>query len=155
MLHDSPFWVRVLTLAHPLGALHRQTFPSCYLLAPVAKALAQVEQDLRGDGFGLRLYDCYRPVRSVQAFMAWVNDPRERSRKAQQYPDLDKPRLLADGYIAERSGHSRGATVDLGLLDCRSGACTPLDMATGRAMAGAPRAAVRIGVAGSGSGRRA
>jgi D-alanyl-D-alanine dipeptidase len=104
--------------------------PSCYLLAPVAKALAQVEQDLRAQGFGLRLYDCYRPVRSVQAFMAWVNDPRELSRKAQQYPDLDKPRLLADGYIAERSGHSRGATVDLGLLDCRSGACTPLDMGT-------------------------
>ena len=104
--------------------------PSCYLLAPVAKALAQVEQDLRAQGFGLRLYDCYRPVRSVQAFMAWVNDPRELSRKAQQYPDLDKPRLLADGYIAERSGHSRGATVDLGLLDCRTGACTPLDMGT-------------------------
>ncbi|ENB4167542.1 M15 family metallopeptidase [Stenotrophomonas maltophilia] len=87
--------------------------PSCYLLAPVAKALAQVEQNLR-----------------AQAFMAWVNDPRELSRKAQQYPDLDKPRLLADGYIAERSGHSRGATVDLGLLDCRTGACTPLDMGT-------------------------
>ncbi len=53
--------------------------PSCYLLAQVAKALAQVEQDLRADGLGLRIYDCYRPVRSVQAFMAWVNDPRERS----------------------------------------------------------------------------
>ncbi|MHC1655163.1 M15 family metallopeptidase [Stenotrophomonas maltophilia] len=104
--------------------------PACYLLAPVAKALAQVEQDLRAQGFGLRLYDCYRPVRSVQAFMAWVNDPREQSRKAAQYPDLDKPRLLADGYIAERSGHSRGATVDLGLLDCRSGTCAPLDMGT-------------------------
>ncbi|MCW8344256.1 M15 family metallopeptidase, partial [Stenotrophomonas sp. SG1] len=87
-------------------------------------------QDLRADGFGLRLYDCYRPVRSVQAFMAWVNDPHERSRTALQYPDLDKPRLLADGYIAERSGHSRGATVDLGLLECRSGTCTPLDMGT-------------------------
>jgi zinc D-Ala-D-Ala dipeptidase len=104
--------------------------PSCYLLAPVAKALAQVEQHLRAQGFGLRLYDCYRPVRSVQAFMAWVNDPGELSRKALQYPDLNKPRLLADGYIAERSGHSRGATVDLGLLDCRSGDCMPLDMGT-------------------------
>lgn len=104
--------------------------PSCYLLAPVAKALAQVEQDLRAQGFGLRVYDRYRPVHSVQAFMAWVNDPRELSRKAMQYPDLDKPRLLADGYIAERSGHSRGATVDLGLLDCRSGDCSVLDMGT-------------------------
>lgn len=104
--------------------------PSCYLLAPVAKALAQVEEDLRADGFGLRVYDCYRPVRSVQAFMAWVNDPHEHSRQAVQYPGLDKPQLVADGYIAERSGHSRGATVDLGLLDCRSGRCTSLDMGT-------------------------
>lgn len=104
--------------------------PACYLLTPVAKALAQVEQDLRAQGFGLRVYDCYRPVRAVQAFMDWVHDPREQSRKALQYPGLDKPRLLADGYIAERSGHSRGATVDLGLLDCRSGGCTPMDMGT-------------------------
>ncbi|MEG3003230.1 MAG: M15 family metallopeptidase, partial [Comamonas sp.] len=52
------------------------------------------------------------------------------SRKALQYPDLDKPQLLTDGYIAERSGHSRGATVDLGLLDCRRERCTPMDMGT-------------------------
>ncbi|KAA8995303.1 M15 family metallopeptidase [Stenotrophomonas cyclobalanopsidis] len=104
--------------------------PSCYLLVPVAKALAAVEGDLRAEGYALRLYDCYRPVRSVQAFMAWVQDPHEQSRKALQYPGLDKPRLLADGYIAERSGHSRGATVDLGLLDCRAGACVVMDMGT-------------------------
>jgi len=104
--------------------------PSCYLLAPVAQALARVEQDLRARGFGLRVYDCYRPVRAVQAFMDWVRDPHEKSRKALQYPDLEKPRLLADGYIAEHSGHSRGATVDLGLLDCRGGACTVMDMGT-------------------------
>ena len=76
------------------------------------------------------MYDCYRPVRAVQAFMAWVHDPREQSRKALQYPDLNKPQLLADGYIAERSGHSRGATVDLGLLDCRTGTCVVMDMGT-------------------------
>src|SRR6185437_10462148 len=63
-------------------------------LSPVAKALAAVEADLRAQGFGLRLYDCYRPVRAVQAFMAWVSDPQEQSRKALQYPDLDKPQLL-------------------------------------------------------------
>ncbi|WP_369039536.1 M15 family metallopeptidase [Stenotrophomonas maltophilia] len=104
--------------------------PACYLLAPAAQALARVEAELRGAGFALRIYDCYRPVRAVQAFMAWVRDPREQSRRALQYPDLDKPRLLAEGYIAEHSGHSRGATVDLGLLDCRSGTCTAMDMGT-------------------------
>lgn len=103
--------------------------PACYLLAPVAVALAKVESELRAHGYGLRLYDCYRPVRSVKAFVAWARDPDETSRKALQYPDLAKPDLL-DGYIAEYSGHSRGATVDLGLMRCEADQCTPLDMGT-------------------------
>ncbi|MCF7751957.1 M15 family metallopeptidase [Bacillus subtilis subsp. subtilis] len=101
----------------------------CYLLAPAATALAEVETALRADGYGLRLFDCYRPAQSVRAFVAWAHDPAEQSRKALQYPGLDKPALL-DGYIAETSGHSRAATVDLTLLDCRSGTCTALDMGT-------------------------
>ncbi|WP_262072029.1 M15 family metallopeptidase [Stenotrophomonas sp. Marseille-Q5258] len=104
--------------------------PRCYLLAPVAAALARVQADLRRDGFALRIYDCYRPVRAVQAFVAWAHDPSEQSRKALQYPQVDKPDLL-DGYIAGTSGHSRAATVDLTLLDCRAGPCTALDMGTG------------------------
>ncbi|UXY48695.1 M15 family metallopeptidase [Stenotrophomonas maltophilia] len=104
--------------------------PACYLLAPVATALARVEADLRAQGFALRIYDCYRPVRAVQAFVAWAHDRAEQSRKSLQYPDLEKPQLLSEGYIAERSGHSRGATVDVGLLACRRDTCTPLDMGT-------------------------
>lgn len=102
----------------------------CFLLRPAATALAKVEADLRARGYGLQLFDCYRPARSVRAFVAWVHDPQEQSRKALQYPGLEKSALLGD-YIAETSGHSRGATVDLGLLDCRSDPCTPVDMGTG------------------------
>lgn len=103
--------------------------PKCLLLAPAAAALAAVDAELRADGYRLRVFDCYRPVQSVQAFVRWAHDPAEQSRKALQYPDLDKPALLG-GYIAETSGHSRAATVDLTLLDCRSGPCTALDMGT-------------------------
>jgi len=103
--------------------------PKCFLLRPAATALAQVDADLRAEGYALQLFDCYRPAQSVRAFVAWAHDPREQSRKAIHYPDLDKPALLGD-YIAETSGHSRGATVDLGLLDCRSDPCTPVDMGT-------------------------
>lgn len=103
--------------------------PKCFLLRPAAKALAEVEADLRASGYGLQLFDCYRPAQSVRAFVDWANDPLEQSRKAQQYPSLDKPALLG-GYIAETSGHSRGATVDLGLLDCRSDPCSVVDMGT-------------------------
>jgi len=103
--------------------------PRCLLLRPAAEALARVQARLHAQGQGLRLYDCYRPVRAVQAFVAWVHDPREQSRKALQYPDIDKSALIPD-YIADRSGHSRGATVDLTLDDCRGGTCRPVDMGT-------------------------
>ncbi len=103
--------------------------PKCYLLRPAAEALARVAADLRGEGLRLIVYDCYRPARAVAAFVRWARDPDQRS-KADYYPNLDKPRLL-DGYIAETSGHSRGATVDLSLARCDGEACAPLDMGTG------------------------
>ncbi|MDR6672061.1 D-alanyl-D-alanine dipeptidase [Xanthomonas translucens] len=104
--------------------------PKCYLLAPVAQALARVQQALHAEGYRLQVFDCYRPHRSVRAFVAWAGDLGDQIGKARYYPHLDKRVLLGD-YIAESSGHSRGATVDLGLLDCRSGQCAPLDMGTG------------------------
>lgn len=104
--------------------------PRCLLLKPAAEALARVQRTLHAHGYALRLYDCYRPVRAVQAFVAWARAPDDPSAKAKHYPQVDKQALLGD-YIAETSGHSRGATVDLGLLDCRDGACRDLDMGTG------------------------
>lgn len=104
--------------------------PRCVLLAPAAQALAQVQRTLHAQGYALRLFDCYRPVRAVQAFVAWVRDVEDQSTKATHYPALDKRALLGD-YIAPTSGHSRGATVDLGLLDCRAGRCVDVDMGTG------------------------
>jgi len=108
--------------------------PACFLLPQAAEALARVEHRLRSEGHALRIYDCYRPVRSVQAFVAWARDPGATSRQALQYPGVDKARLFADGYIAEHSGHSRAATVDVGLMRCEGegdGArCAVLDMGT-------------------------
>ncbi len=103
--------------------------PTCYLLRPAAQALARVAQALEADGYRLQVFDCYRPVRAVHAFVTWAADLQDRSTKAQYYPRVDKRALLGD-YIAETSGHSRGATLDLGLLDCRSGACQPVEMGT-------------------------
>ena len=103
--------------------------PRCYLLRPAAEALARVARTLKAEGYRLQVFDCYRPVRAVQAFVAWAADPADQSTKAQYYPRVDKRALLGD-YIAETSGHSRGATLDLGLLDCRLGACHAVDMGT-------------------------
>jgi D-alanyl-D-alanine dipeptidase len=99
----------------------------CLLLEPVAEALANVQADLRARHLSLTVYDCYRPVRAVHAFVDWAHDLSDQSTKAEHYPNVDKSALLGP-YIAETSGHSRGATVDVGLLRCEGRDCAPLDM---------------------------
>ena len=105
--------------------------PRCWLKRQAALALARVEASLRARNQRLRVYDCYRPVRAVAHFMRWVEDPRDLATKARYYPELDKSELPGV-YIGRVSGHSRGATVDLTLLQCdANGAdCRPLDMGT-------------------------
>lgn len=106
--------------------------PKCLLLRPAAEALARVERDLRAEHRRLRLFDCYRPARAVAHFVRWASDLADQRTKAAHYPQLDKRALLGD-YIAPVSGHSRGATVDLTLLQCdaHDRHCTPLEMGTG------------------------
>lgn len=103
----------------------------CYLLRPAAEALARVERGLRAGHRRLLLWDCYRPARAVAHFVRWGGDLADQRTKAAHYPHLDKRVLLGD-YIAPRSGHSRGATMDLTLMQCDAGDahCAPLDMGT-------------------------
>ena len=103
--------------------------PVCWLRAPAARALARVQARVSETGYRLQVYDCYRPVQAVQSFVAWAHAPADPVAKAAYFPAIDKPDLL-NGYISATSGHSRGHVVDLGLLDCRSGECTVLDMGT-------------------------
>src|SRR5690606_40727579 len=105
--------------------------PRCWLKREAAEALARVEASLRGRHQRLRIFDCYRPMRAVAHFMRWLDDAGDQRTRAAHYPDLDKRQLRGD-YIAPLSGHSRGATVDLTLLQCddRDAGCAPLDMGT-------------------------
>ncbi len=100
--------------------------PVCLLTREAAGALVRVQGQLKGFGLGLKVFDCYRPKRAVADFVVWAKDPADLKRKAQQYPNVEKSKLFELGYIAERSGHSRGSTLDLTLVDARSG--TELDM---------------------------
>jgi D-alanyl-D-alanine dipeptidase len=88
----------------------------CILWRPAAEALARAEARLGPQGFHLKVYDCYRPVRAVRAIAAWARDPRAVELKSVFYPDLDKSHLFALGYIAFHSKHSRGIAVDVGLV---------------------------------------
>jgi D-alanyl-D-alanine dipeptidase len=101
--------------------------PRCLLSEPAANALAEVARDLVPRGLVLKVFDCYRPARAVADFVRWARDPRDQAAKAEFYPAVDKRSLFRDGYIASRSGHSRGSTLDLTLARAGGG---ELDMGT-------------------------
>jgi D-alanyl-D-alanine dipeptidase len=90
--------------------------PVCILTRRAAAALGEVQAELRDYGLGLKVFDCFRPTRAVADFVGWAQDESDTRMKAEFYPDLEKPELFPRGYIAERSGHSRGSTVDLTLV---------------------------------------
>ncbi|GAA5524445.1 D-alanyl-D-alanine dipeptidase [Microbulbifer aestuariivivens] len=100
----------------------------CLLAPEAARALMAVAEDLSTQGLGLEVFDCYRPQRAVNHFVRWAAEPEDFSTKPDFYPREEKSQMFERGYIAERSGHSRGATVDLGLFRLESGAS--LDMGT-------------------------
>ena len=95
--------------------------PRCLLTRAAAVALREVQSELAPFGLGLKVFDCYRPTTAVAHFVRWAQDPADTLRKAEYYPEIDKPDLFRLGYVAGRSGHSRGSTVDLTLVDLASG----------------------------------
>lgn len=92
-----------------------------------AEALKKVQADLEGKGLGLKVFDAYRPQQAVNHFVRWVRDRKDQKTKESYYPRVSKERLMADGYIASRSKHSSGSTVDLTLVDLSG---KELDMGT-------------------------
>ncbi len=84
----------------------------CLLTPPAAGALSQASAELAAMGLKFRIFDCYRPQRAVDHFMRWAATG-DQSTKDAYFPNIEKSRLFAEGYIAQRSGHSRGSTVDL------------------------------------------
>ncbi|MBQ8556537.1 MAG: M15 family metallopeptidase [Clostridia bacterium] len=95
--------------------------PCALLTREAAAALKMVSDDMRAQGYRLIIYDAYRPQRAVDHFVRWAEDLGAVSMKPVFYPDVDKSELFSRGFIARRSGHSRGSTVDLTLLDEKTG----------------------------------
>lgn len=95
--------------------------PKAILSKPAAEALYKVQQELKDEGYCLKIFDAYRPQRAVNHFMEWARNPGDTLMKSEFYPDIDKKDLFSLGYIATKSGHSRGGTVDLTLIDANTG----------------------------------
>ncbi len=87
--------------------------PSCILAEPVAQALAKVQGDLKSEGLTLVMLDCYRPARSVKAMVAAMT--ARKGTNATYHPKVPASQLVKQGYLASRSGHSSGGSVDLSL----------------------------------------
>jgi zinc D-Ala-D-Ala dipeptidase len=88
----------------------------CILSLSAANALEAVQRKLAEKKLSLIVWDCYRPTRAVADFLQWSKDPAHAEMKAEFYPRTDKGQLFALGYLATRSRHSRGSTVDLGIV---------------------------------------
>jgi D-alanyl-D-alanine dipeptidase len=87
----------------------------------LAEALQAASGELAGLGYRLLIYDAYRPQKAVQHFVRWSQDEADTAMKEWFYPNEDKRTLFERGYLARKSGHSRGSTVDLTLVDRNTG----------------------------------
>ena len=95
--------------------------PCALLTREAARALKGVSSELIVQGYRLKIFDAYRPACAVRQFVLWGIEDQDLRMKPWFYPELEKTALFAEGYIASRSGHSRGSTVDLTLLDMQTG----------------------------------
>jgi D-alanyl-D-alanine dipeptidase len=103
----------------------------CWVTAQTAAALKQAQRQANAKGYSLKMYDCYRPQRAVSEFMRWAADPNATEMKGEFYPRVAKEELIPGDYIAEKSGHSRGSTVDVTLVPLPGATSTPWTPADG------------------------
>jgi D-alanyl-D-alanine dipeptidase len=88
----------------------------CILTERTAHVLQQIQTELAGKDLSLIVWDCYRPTRAVRDFIRWSRSQQSPMMKAEFFPNTNKSQLFARGYLARHSAHSRGSTVDLGLV---------------------------------------
>lgn len=91
------------------------------LTTETARALKLIHETLQEQNLCLKVYDGYRPQRAVNYFMKWARDLTDTINKSIFYPNVNKRNLFKEGYIASKSGHSRGSTIDLTIIDANTG----------------------------------
>ncbi|WIN00888.1 D-Ala-D-Ala dipeptidase VanX [Actinoplanes oblitus] len=89
-------------------------------------ALARAQEAAEARGFGLLLWDGYRPQRAVDCFLRWSQQPEDGRTKLRHYPNIERAQMFDLGYVAAKSGHSRGSTVDLTLYHLATGELAPM-----------------------------
>ena len=116
MIDDAAYDIRYYSSNNFTGnRINGYKAPKAYMTKEGLAALSMAAQDLRKQGYRLLIWDSYRPQKAVDNFVIWINDPKDAGDKS-LYPDLKKSDLVKGGYIATKSSHTRGSTVDLTLI---------------------------------------
>jgi D-alanyl-D-alanine dipeptidase len=87
----------------------------------LARSLLDAQTRAASLGLGLLLWDAYRPQRAVDRFVEWSCEPEDGRTKPGFYPNINRAAMITDGYVAPKSGHSRGSAVDLTLFRLGTG----------------------------------
>ncbi|MDR2860581.1 MAG: M15 family metallopeptidase [Elusimicrobiota bacterium] len=116
------FEIRYFTSYNFIGArVKGYKAPVAILSKSAALALKNAAEDLDKKGYVIKIFDAYRPQRAVDDFIVWSKNAGDVKNKIYFYPNVDKSQLFSKGYIASKSGHSRGSTVDLTIVDKKTG----------------------------------
>ena len=104
----------------------------CWITRKAAEALGKAQKELQSMGLSLLVFDAFRPQQAVDSFIEWAKEPKTlRNEKLQYFPNIEKSELFPKGYIADKSGHTRGSTVDLTICAIdQKGNPVSLDMGT-------------------------
>lgn len=95
--------------------------PCAIVTKEAARAVKSASEELMVKGYRMKIFDAYRPVTAVKHFIYWGIEDTDIRMKPYFYPDLEKQELFSKGYISKQSSHSRGSTLDLTLLDMKTG----------------------------------
>jgi D-alanyl-D-alanine dipeptidase len=93
----------------------------CIITKEAALALKKIQEELNAYKLGIKIFDTYRPQRAVDHFVRWAKALDDTLAKSEFYPTVDKADLFEKGYIASKSSHSRGSTVDLTIINLADG----------------------------------
>lgn len=115
-IYDAAFDIRYYSDNNFTGhRINGYKAPVAYMTNEALDALVIAAEDLRKQGYRLLIWDSYRPQKAVTDFVTWINNPNDPGDKS-FFPDIKKSDLLAGNYVAAKSGHSRGSTVDLTII---------------------------------------
>ena len=116
MIDDAAYDIRYYSENNFTGKrINGYNAPKAYMTREALVALSKAAADLRSQGYRLLIWDSYRPQKAVDNFVVWINDSNDEGDK-DFYPDLKKTDLVKGGYIATKSSHTRGSTVDLTII---------------------------------------